>query len=81
MLSCTEERMCVGVGGFMFWQILPSISPYIWFLEGFDLYIILHIYIYIYIYIQQIYYAMNKYVWCLIRDTLLKDTSSIIGPD
>ena len=40
------------------------------------------IYIYIYIYIQQIYYVMNKYVWwCLMRDTLLRDTSSIIGPD
>ena len=25
MLSCTEEEMRVGVGGFMFWQILPSI--------------------------------------------------------
>ena len=39
MLSCTDEGMCVGVGGFMFWQILPSISLYVWFLEGFDLYI------------------------------------------
>ena len=35
MLSCTEEEMCVGVGSFMFWQILPSISHYVWFLEGF----------------------------------------------
>ena len=35
MLSYTEEEMCVGVGGFMFWQILPSISRYVWFLEGF----------------------------------------------
>ena len=44
--------MCVGVGCFMFWQILPSISLYVWFLKGFDLYyiyIILYIYIYIYI--------------------------------
>ena len=40
MLSCTEEGMCVGVGGFMFWQILPSISLYVWFLEGFDLHIL-----------------------------------------
>ena len=40
------------------------------------------VYIYIYTtYIQQIYYVMNKYVWCLMRDTLLRDTSSIIGPD
>ena len=28
MLSCTEEGMCVGVGGFMFWQILPSIFDF-----------------------------------------------------
>ena len=44
MLSCIEEGMCVGVGVFMFWQILTSISLYVWFLESFD-------YIYIYIYI------------------------------
>ena len=48
MLNCTEEGMCVGVGGFMFWQILPSISLDVWFLVGFDLYII---FTYIYIYI------------------------------
>ena len=76
MFSCTEEEMCVGVGGFMFWQILPSSLLYVWFLQGFDLY-----YIYIYIYIQPIYYVMNKFFWCLMRDTLLRDTSSIIGPD
>ena len=57
VLSCTEEGMCVGVGGFMFWQILPFISLYVWFLEGFDLYVIyvvlsyIYIYVYIYIYI------------------------------
>ena len=54
MLNCTEEGMCVGVGDFMFWQILPSISLYVWFLEGFDLYMIyisIYIYIFIYIYI------------------------------
>ena len=28
-LSCTEEGMCVGVGGFIFWQILPSFSLYV----------------------------------------------------
>ena len=43
MLSCIEEGMCVGVGVFMFWQILTSISLYVWFLESFD-------YIYIYIF-------------------------------
>ena len=97
MLSCTEEGICVGVGGFMFRHILPSISLYVWFLEGFDLYI-LYIYVYIYklyiyiyklyiyininyIYIKHIYYVINKYVWCLMRDTLLRDTSCIIGPD
>ena len=83
MLSCTEEGICVGVGGFMFRQILLSISLYVWFLEGFDLYI-LYIYVYIninYIYIKHIYYVINKYVWCLMRDTLLRDTSCIIGPD
>ena len=69
MLSCTEEGKFVGVGGFMFWQILPSISFYVWFLEG------------LYTHTQQIYYAKNKYVWCLTRDTLLRDTSSVIGPD
>ena len=47
MLSCTEEEMHVGVGGFMSWQILPPISLYVWVLEGFDWY---YIYIYIYIY-------------------------------
>ena len=42
----------------------------------------LHIYIYIYIYTQQVYYVMNKFVWlCLMRDTLLRDTTAIIGPD
>ena len=56
MLSCTEEGMCVGVGGFIFWQILPSISLYVSFLEGGDLYTT-YIYWPIYvIYIQQIYY-------------------------
>ena len=39
MVSCTEEGMCVRVGGFMFWQILSSTSIYVWLLEGFDLYI------------------------------------------
>ena len=59
MLSCTEEGMCVGVGWFMFWQILPFISLYVWFLEGFDLYVIyvvlsyIYIYVYIYIYIYK----------------------------
>ena len=48
MLSCTEEGMWVGVGGFMFWQILPSISLYVWFLEGFHLYIYVYVYVYIY---------------------------------
>ena len=57
MLNCTEEGMCVGVGDFMFWQILPSISLYVWFLEGFDLYMI-YIYIYIYIYM----YIYNKFI-------------------
>ena len=65
MVSCTEEGMCVGVGGFMFWQILPSISLYVWFLEGFDLYIIfvilyyICIYMYIYIYICLYIYKTN----------------------
>ena len=49
MLSCTEEGMCVVVGGFMFWEILPAISLHVWFLEGFDLYILLYYIIY-YIY-------------------------------
>ena len=62
MLSCTEEGIFAGVGSFMFWQILPSISLYVWFLEGFDLYMIFIMYIFIYVYIQQIYYVMNKYV-------------------
>ena len=57
MLSCTEEGMYVGVGGFMFWQTLPSISLYVWFLEGFNLY---------------------KYVF---NETVLRDTSPIIGAD
>ena len=30
---------------------------------------------------QQIYYVMNKFVLCLMKDALLRDTSSIIGPD
>ena len=119
MLSCTDEEMCVGVRGFMFWQILHSISLYVWFLEGFyviklsfyvnklikaeaesflesffldypiyiyiciyiHIYIYIFIYIHIYIYTTNIYYVMNKYVWCLMRDSLLRDTSSIIGPD
>ena len=38
--------MCVGVGNFIYWQILPFISLDVWFSEGFD-----SIYIYIYIYI------------------------------
>ena len=50
VLSFTKEGMCVGVGGVMFWQILPSVSLYVWFFEGFDLY---YIYIYIYIYINK----------------------------
>ena len=33
-----SQEMCVGVGDLMFWQILPSISLHVWFLEGFDLY-------------------------------------------
>ena len=37
VLSFTEDQMYVGVGSFMFWQILQSISVYVWFLEGFDL--------------------------------------------
>ena len=57
MLSCTEEGMYVGVGGCMFWQTLPSISLYVWFLEGFNLY---------------------KYVF---NETVLRDTSPIIGAD
>ena len=58
----------------MFWQILPSTSLFVWLLEGFDLYIYIYIiyyiytYIYIYIYIQQIYYIMNKYVWCMFNE-------------
>ena len=70
MLSCTEEGMCVGVRGFMFWQILPPTSLFVWLLEGFGLYI----------YIQQIIRSC-KYIWCLMRNTVLRDTSSIIGPD
>ena len=57
----------------MFWQILPSISLCFIFRRFWP---ICYIYKYIYIYIQQIYYVMNKYVWCLMRDTLLRDTSS-----
>ena len=34
-----SQEMCSGIGGFMFRQILPSISLYDWFLEGLDLYI------------------------------------------
>ena len=30
MLSCTEEENCVGAGTFMFWQVLSSISLYIY---------------------------------------------------
>ena len=48
MLSCTEEGMFVGVGGFMFWQILPFISFYVWFLEG------------LYTHTQQIYYVRTS---------------------
>ena len=51
--------MCVGVGSFMFWQILPFTSIYVWLLEGFDyilyIYLYINIYIYIYIYIYFIY--------------------------
>ena len=39
--------MSVGVGNFIFWQILPFISFYVSFLEG-SLYIYIYIYIYIY---------------------------------
>ena len=42
--------MCVGVGGFMFWQILLSISRYTWFL-GFELYIYIYI-LYIYTWVK-----------------------------
>ena len=70
MLSCTEKGMYVEVGGFMFWEILPSISLYVWLLYIYKF--VVYICIYIYIYIQQIYFM---------RDSFLRDTSSIIGPD
>ena len=60
MLSCTEERMCVGVRGFMFSQTLPSISLNIWFLEGFDLYIL---YIYILYFFHLLYLYIYKYIY------------------
>ena len=44
VLSCTEEGMRLGVRGFMFWQILPSISLYACFSEGFGLYVFIYIY-------------------------------------
>ena len=55
--------MCVGVGGFMFWQILPSTSIYVWLLEGFDFIYIIYIYI---IYILYIYYTLYICVYIYI---------------
>ena len=51
----------------MFWQILPSISVYVWFLEGFDLcnYIILYIYIIYNIYIYNIYIYIYIYYYTI----------------
>ena len=62
---------------------LPSIS-----LRKVLTYIYIHVYIYVYIYIY-IYVCIYIYTAnllrheqvCLMRDTLLRDTSSIIGPD
>ena len=72
MLSCTEEGMCVGVGGFMFWQILLSISLYVWFLEGFDMYVLCII----------VNLWGPEQVWFMMfNETVSRDTSSIIGPD
>ena len=51
--------MCVGVGVFLFWQILSSISLYVWFLVGFDLSYYNIICIYIYIYCIYIYIYMH----------------------
>ena len=72
MLSCSEEGMCVGVGGFMFWQILLSISLYVWFLEGFDMYVLCII----------VNLWGPEQVWFMMfNETVSRDTSSIIGPD
>ena len=93
MLSCTEEGMCVGVGDSMFWQILPSISLYVWFLEGFDLYILyicmyiinIYVYIYIYTYIHiyiYIYTLCHEQVCLMFNERYYFETyDSIIGPD
>ena len=70
MFTCTVEGICVGVGGFMFRQIVPFISLDVWFLEGFDLYII-YIYIYIYIYISYIYIYIYIYKYIYIYNKFI----------
>ena len=67
MLSCTEEGMCGRLGDFIFWEILPSISLYVWFLEGFDhIWYILHIYTTIFFRQKQVCSMMfNERNYCI----------------
>ena len=59
--------MCGRLGDFIFWEILPSISLYVWFLEGFDhIWYILHIYTTIFFRQKQVCSIMfNERNYCI----------------
>ena len=59
--------MCGRLGDFIFWEILPSISLYVWFLEGFDhIWYILHIYTTIFFRQKQVCSMMfNERNYCI----------------
>ena len=62
----------------MFWQILPSILLYVWFLEGFDLLKIYIPYVYICIYL---YIPHNEFItsWTsMFNETVSKDTEILL---
>ena len=68
MLSCAEEGVCAGLGDFMFWKILPSISLYL---------------IYIYIN-TSVYNTINlsRHEWTsMFNETVSRDSSPILGLD